>query len=171
LELEGACQPVPGVGEDREQAVTLPLIGRQVSGMAEDGLEPELVVSPHRLAHLVGMLFPQDGRALDVSEEHRDGPLGDHGAASTGRPAHLSTLRPTAGALKREGSARRLQDAQLTRTSRSPSKSPSTIASCGAAASVSLLKYTNTSSAGKAAIRSAQTRSLARRYPGPVLVP
>src|SRR4249919_1329808 len=53
LELEGACQPLSGVGENREQAVTLPLIGRQVSGMAEDGLEPELVVSPHRLPHRV----------------------------------------------------------------------------------------------------------------------
>src|SRR6476646_4184617 len=61
LELEGACQPLSGVGEDREQAVTLPLIGRQVSGMAEDGLDPELVVSSHRLAHLAGVLFPQYG--------------------------------------------------------------------------------------------------------------
>ncbi len=58
-----------------------------------------------------------------------------------------------------------------TRTSRSSSNDPRTIASCGAAASLSLLKYTNTSSAGNDAIRSAQTRSLARRYPGPVLVP
>src|SRR5947209_8758079 len=73
LEGRGCANGVSRAGEDGEEAIPLPAALDDDPVVLLDAGEDQRIVAPHSSPHRVGILLPELGAGLDVSQKEGDG--------------------------------------------------------------------------------------------------